>query len=350
MLYLARLDLIRERASWKFRILLLGALTVLPWLLVLEYFSADALFPAYYVAERYYPAFRVVLPIALFLGAIFVQFLIIELRRHWKGALKVHWLYALFFLILAYFYQGAAVEHADNVNVDPGRSDQSAYMAFAQKAHQTQFAYTGQRNRVPLYPYLQALFYDLSLGDRDFFEQGKRVNIVLSIILLAWLYVVFRKYFPQHRATILTLITAVGLFVFKAGYFTAELLYYTLSFLGLLGLGVMLHSPTLWAALSTGVVLSLAYLTKTSILPTVVLFVAISRSKNGSHSFRGEPKGWGKQPQMAFEPVAGCPFAHCWRVLPWFYSRISARASRFMGAIFITSIPACIFGTTLGIR
>ena len=268
-----------QKAIWKFRIFVLGFLTLLPWLLVGEYFIADSAFPIYYVEERYQAAFRIVLPLALFVTALYGQFLYYVLRQRLEMKISLGWGIAILFVILGYYYYNAAMHHSEKINKDPIHSDQGAYMEFAREAYRSNFSYTGVRNQMPLYPYLQALFYQPEMGDAAFFDQGKRVNVILSFVLLAGLFLVFQNYLSLHRSTILTLVVAVGLFIFKSAYFTAELLYYSLSFLGLLGMGLILLSSSLFLGVVTGIPLGLTYLTKASILPAIAAFVVAFAAK-----------------------------------------------------------------------
>ena len=275
-----------QEAIWKFRLLALGLVTAIPWLLIGEYFLADAAFPNYYVAERYLPTFRIVLPLGLFVTALYGQFLIHVLRTPLKRKVPKGLFVALLFVVVGFYYYSAATHHAEAINDDPIHSDQSAYMEFAQIAHETNFSYTGVRNQMPLYPYLQALFYQPEMSQAEFFAQGKNVNIILSLILLGALFLVFQNYLSLHRAAVLMLILAVGLFIFKAGYFTSELLYYSLSFLGFLGMGLMLLKPSLILGLLTGLTLAMTYLTKATILPAIVAFTFAFFVKEGITLFR----------------------------------------------------------------
>ena len=85
------------------------------------------------------------------------------------------------------------------------------------------FSYTGDHNRMPGYPFLQALFYRAGMSDAEFFDQGKQINILLSISLLAGLLWIFRRYLPRFESVLLILIIAFSLFIFKAPYFQADL-------------------------------------------------------------------------------------------------------------------------------
>ena len=52
----------------------------------------------------------------------------------------------------------------DSRNNDVSAHDQSAYLNFAKRAYDSGFNYAGTRNRMPLYPHLQALFYSPDLS------------------------------------------------------------------------------------------------------------------------------------------------------------------------------------------
>ena len=76
---------------------------------------------------------------------------------------------ALFFLIL---YLDVAQKQSRR-NHDLTQHDQRAYMNFAKKAYESRLQFTGTRNRMPLYPWIQALFYSPPMDDEAFFQQGK---------------------------------------------------------------------------------------------------------------------------------------------------------------------------------
>jgi hypothetical protein len=173
-------------------------------------------------------------------------------------------------LVLLYVY--GAMQSATHVNTDLTRSDQSAYMNYARRLYEERLNYHGDRNRMPAYPLLQSLFYDPSLSDEAFFAQGKHINILFSLAILCLFYPILASYFDRLHAAILVLITAFSVFVFKAAYFQAELLFYFLAFCSFLLLTRLLIKPTPGAAALTGVVLGLTHLTKASILPAIVLF------------------------------------------------------------------------------
>jgi len=268
-----------RRAHQDFSVIILGFVTLLPWLLIVEYYWANQLFPQYYVIERYADEYTLILPIALFMAAMYSQVLFFYLRDRRKLRLPGLWIVAFAFAAIGMLFYNAATRHAVDINTDPMHSDQQVYINLAKKVHQSGFAYKGDRNQTPLYPFFQALFYEPEMSDREFFAVGKQVNIVLSLTLLLVLFFVFRYYFSLHRSVILTLIVTFSLCIFKAPYFAVENLYYFLSFLAFLGMGSMLISPSIPKGVLTGIALGFAYYAKASIQPALVLFCLIYISK-----------------------------------------------------------------------
>ena len=161
---------------------------------------------------------------------------------------------ALFFLIL---YLDIAQKQSRR-NHDLTRSDQGAYMNFAKKAYESRLQYTGSRNRMPLYPWIQALFYSPQMDDETFFQQGKQLNVALSLICLLALGIAFFHKFSKLYAFYAILAIAFLVFAIKSPYFQVEILFYTL-----FGLAFMLSLDTLispkWRkSIGVGVLFALA--------------------------------------------------------------------------------------------
>jgi hypothetical protein len=181
---------------------------------------------------------------------------------------------------LAVFYVTAAGTHASRVNWFKARGDQSGYlydakMVFANWHGQKPAALIGVRNRMPMYAGFLALFYRPSMSDDQFFQLGRRLNIYLSLALLAIVWLVASRYLPPLPAMNFTGVAAFGWFIFKAGYTQSELLYYTLFFLAFVA-GVALFEAGTWrrtlaAALIGGAMCGLAHLTKAAVLPLVCI-------------------------------------------------------------------------------
>ena len=183
--------------------------------------------------------------------------------------------------ILAIFYCQGALEHAQTVNISTTFSDQDDYINIIKITRERNFHYTGDQNRMPGYPFLQTLFYRSQMSDAELFEQGKHLNIILSLILLVFLFLIFLKYLSFYQATLLLLIVAFSLYIFKAPYIQAEISFYFLSFLCFVLMIQMFLKPGWPLAIATGLVAGLGYLTKGTLLPGVGLFTTIYIIKEG---------------------------------------------------------------------
>jgi hypothetical protein len=175
-------------------------------------------------------------------------------------------------LPLLLLYAWGALRQADHVNTDPKRSDQGAYLRIVERMHATGYRYLGDRNRMPLYPAIQALVAAPEADPEDVFARAKRVNILLSTLILIALVPILRAWLPWLQTLVVLLVTAFTVFLFKAGWVQAELLFYFLSFTVWLALIRLLLEPSWRLGLLAGVLAGLAYLTKASVLPTMVLW------------------------------------------------------------------------------
>ena len=184
-------------------------------------------------------------------------------------------------LIIAGLYWYGAVEQLARVNTNMNSTDQDAYMAYTRSLYKSNYTFIGGRNRMPVYPSLQSLFYRPDMTDEAFFTRGKYINLVLSLGLLAGLAFVFRQFFSWFHSLNLLLIVAFTVFIFKAGYFQAELLFYFVNFCLFLLMWRFLQRKSWRLAILTGIVAGLAHLTKASILPGLVIFIVLAGVKRG---------------------------------------------------------------------
>ncbi|WP_190798349.1 hypothetical protein [Leptolyngbya sp. FACHB-541] len=120
---------------------------------------------------------------------------------------------------------------------------------------------------------MQSLVYDPNLTENEAFTRGKYFNIALSVAILPCLFLIFQRFFSRLQAINLLLITAFTVFLFRAAYFQAEILFYFLSFCGFLLMAWMLNKPSWKLGIATGVLMGITHLTKASILPGLALFV-----------------------------------------------------------------------------
>jgi hypothetical protein len=175
--------------------------------------------------------------------------------------------------LLVMIYLAGAVVQGFRINLDMHRTDQSAYMDYARSMAATNYAHVGDRARMPVYPFLQSLLYRPGMSDDEFFRRGKAFNIGLSVVLLFLTYVLLSRWLDPLAATAIVLVTAFTVFVFKAGYFQCELLFYFLNlFFFVLCIENLRRSNVFRAAL-LGLAAGVAYLTKASVLPGIVLFL-----------------------------------------------------------------------------
>lgn len=198
-------------------------------------------------------------------------------NRGWVKAILIGGTIALF---LALYIFGAR-RQLHIVNTNQALNDQTAYMNYARKLVNSGYTYPGNFARMPLYPHIQSLFYRPGMAGEDFFLRGKYVNLYLSILLLAGLAIIFFYEFRPLSALNLILIIAFTVFIFKAGYFQAELLFYFLNFCMFWLMWRFLQKPSPAIAVLGGITAGLAYLTKAAILPGLALFVFFAGVQNG---------------------------------------------------------------------
>jgi len=186
-------------------------------------------------------------------------------------------------IALSALYVAGAMRHGAQVNVSRARADQSGYLWDAVGIYQDRQTGTdrliGERNRMPVYPWLLSWLYDPAMSPDQFFEKVKRWNTGFSLLLLAVIGVVVRRLLPPLAALNLLLVVAFGYFVFKAPYAQVELLFYTVWFLMFVACWLALTSTGRKAivfGLLAGLLAALAHLSKAAVLPFAGLFIAVS--------------------------------------------------------------------------
>jgi hypothetical protein len=173
--------------------------------------------------------------------------------------------------LIGVLFVWGAQQQGKLVNTNMHSTDQSAYMNFAKRTAQTNFRYTGGRNRMPLYPALMSFFYKEGMSDEDFFERGKNVGIAIGLVGLTVAFVLFNRVSKPMDALTGTLVTMFTVFAYKAPYFQAEVLFYTINFLLFYLLLSLVRKPEVRTAVFAGLVGSVGHLTKASVLPAVLL-------------------------------------------------------------------------------
>lgn len=180
-------------------------------------------------------------------------------------------LVGLLLLLGVNLFVNRALINAERVNTDMDRTDQGAYINYAEWMVKDP-NFVGPRNRMPAFPYILSKFRDLEETDEAFFEKAKIISITITVIVVALLGVVFFLTFSLHTAINLTFLCAFFVFLFRAAYVQAEVLYFFLSFLAFFSLWKLFTRPSSLWALAGGVLLGLAHLTKASVLPGVLTF------------------------------------------------------------------------------
>ena len=176
---------------------------------------------------------------------------------------------ALCLFLLAYLHIVQIQDRAKNAEIG---GDQIAYLNFAKEAYYFNFHYTGGRNQMPLYPWIQALFYSPELTDEAFFEQAKRINVALSILVIAALGLAFFAKFSLPYAAWSILCIACLVYAIKSPYVLVENLYYGLfAFAYFLSLEA-LFAPKWYKTISCGALFALAHFAKASAFPALLLF------------------------------------------------------------------------------
>ena len=125
----------------------------------------------------------------------------------------------------------------------PMRGDQAAYLEYAKQMRLSGYAFEGDRNRMPLYPFLLSLIYRNGMNDAQFLEKARTFNINLTIVLLLGLFLIFRKFFPPFYSVALLATAAFGLYIYRARVVHVEPLFYFVGFAMFLLLARMLVAP-----------------------------------------------------------------------------------------------------------
>jgi hypothetical protein len=216
--------------------------------------------------------------------------------------------------ILTGLYWYGANKQMIEVNTGSGYIDQDAYMQYAIDLYESHYTYIGDHNRMPVYPFLQSLFYRPKLRKRIFFQEGQLRNLILSLPLVAILaFIFFRRFKPIHAFSSI-LIIAFTIFIFKAGWFQAELLFYFLTFIMFFLMWRILQRPSYLLAILAGVTAGIAQLTKASILPGLIIWLVVASIQqtwlaftNQSQLFK-EPAAFISKTRILVVPLTGLIF------------------------------------------
>ncbi|MEP6699152.1 MAG: hypothetical protein ABJB09_05410 [Verrucomicrobiota bacterium] len=185
-----------------------------------------------------------------------------------------HRLVAVVVVILAIYAWEAHARRQFNPT-PASQGDQGAYLAFARQMQESGYTAVGERNRMPVFPFLLSLIHRPGVNEEESLARAQAFNVNLSILLLLLLFFFFRKVFPPFYAVALLVSTAFGVFLYRAPLAQCEVLFYCLTFCAFFLLARMLVTPRWWVASLSGIALGAAYLTKASILPAIALWSAL---------------------------------------------------------------------------
>lgn len=145
-------------------------------------------------------------------------------------------------------------------------------MFFAREAYETNFAFTGNRNRMPLFPWVQALFYSPEMSDEAFFEQGKQINVLVSIAGVAAIGAAFYSQFSKLYAFYASAVIAFLCFAVKAPWFQAEILFYILFAFAFMLAVESIGRPKWYKSIGVGLLFAVAHFTKASAIPGIAIY------------------------------------------------------------------------------
>jgi hypothetical protein len=153
--------------------------------------------------------------------------------------------------------------------------DQNAYLGYARHLYETNYTIIEDRNRMPVYPFLLSLIYRPGMSEEEFLLRAQSFTVDLSIVLLALLFAILRRFFPPLPALGLLAATAFGVFLYRAGKAQVEVLFYFAIFCAFVLLLQLFVRPRWWLAVFAGATTGLAHLTKASVLPALDIWAVV---------------------------------------------------------------------------
>lgn len=215
---------------------------------------------------------------------------------------------------LAVYLHGCFIV-SENVNTNAERGNQTAYLQYAFKLSDQDWQYKNERNRMPALPMLLALIYEEGTDLKtEFFPRAKLLCIGLSVLCLAAVGAGCAWALGRWPGVLLTVLLAFTLYIFRAAYVQAEVLYYTTSGLAFIGALALLRRPDWRLALALGVLFGLTHLVKASILPAVALTTILLLGRQASTWWKARGTA---NPAFLLVPVALVPAAYLATISPY---------------------------------
>ena len=182
---------------------------------------------------------------------------------------------AILVLLILTIYGFEAHARRRALSTPPSMGDQGAYLGYARHLYESNYTVVEDRNRMPVFPFLLSLLYEPGLSETQFLRRAQAFNVNLSILLLFLLFLIFRKFFPPWHAVGLLAATAFAVFMYRTVNAQTEVLFYFINFCAFLLLFHMLLTPRWWLAALGGATMGVAHLTKASVLPGLIVWIAV---------------------------------------------------------------------------
>ena len=190
----------------------------------------------------------------------------------WRPASIVGYVVAVLFLCGSLTVIGLRITAQTNHEIDP--FDQSAYVGMSKTMQDSWYPWYSDGTRNPLFPWIAATF--LNSSDAEFFEKGKRLNVVLGILATAAVSVFFACRVGPLAAFNATALCSLAALLPISTFFGAEPIFLVL-FLFVCACAMrLLNENPLHLYLLLGIITALAWLAKSSTTPFLVLFVGFS--------------------------------------------------------------------------
>ena len=180
------------------------------------------------------------------------------------------------------------------------RSDQAAYLEYAKHMRESSYGFVGERNRMPVFPFLLSLIYRPGMSEEKFLARAQSFNVNVTIILLLMLFLIWRGFFSVSYSIALLVVTAFGVLIYRAGIVQVEPLFYFVSFVAFLLLLRMFTAPTRLVSVAAGIACGLAFLTKASALAALPIWGLIYLANCFVYARRNPDSRWSELTRHVF--------------------------------------------------
>jgi hypothetical protein len=190
----------------------------------------------------------------------------------WRPASIVGYTAAVVFLCGSLAVIGLRITAQTNHEIEP--FDQSAYVGMSKTMEGSWYPWYSDGTRNPLFPWIAATLLDPN--DAEFFEQGKRLNVVLAIFATAAVAVFFACRMGPLAAFNASALCSLAALLPISTFFGAEPIFLVL-FLFVCACAMrLLNDNPLHLYLLLGILTGSAWLAKSSTTPFLVLFLGFS--------------------------------------------------------------------------